>query len=187
MWISYHLSCDFILNLPLFLTQTKIYILCTTRFCTVTWIVPLGVLSGTHPVEFGHNVKKPVVAVMGFFVFLSHIYVLSQLLTWQLKMSYAQLQGDKRTVQKHKNISQPLKTWLLDTMFTLWFVMFKCRGKTWSTLNPVYSYSSGFMDCKLVWAFKLLSVDVSGASYQTVTPTKNSLSKMSSYLALVRV
>mgnify|MGYP001797094776 FL=1 len=52
----------------------------------------MGVLSGTHPVEFGHNVKKPVFAVMGFFVFLSHIYVLSQLLTWQLKMSYAQLQ-----------------------------------------------------------------------------------------------
>ena len=69
MWISFHLSCDFILNLPLFLTQTNIHILCTTRFCTVTWIVPLGVLSGTHPVEFGHNVKKPVVAVMGFFVF----------------------------------------------------------------------------------------------------------------------
>ena len=92
VWISYHLSCDFILNLPLFLTHTKIHILCTMRFCTVTWIVPLGVLSGTHPVEFGHNVKKSVVAVMGFFVFLSHIYVLSQLLTWQLKMSYAQLQ-----------------------------------------------------------------------------------------------
>ena len=151
MWISYHLSCDFILNLPLFLTQTKIHILCTTRFCTVTWIVPMGVLSGTHPVEFGHNVKKPVVAVMGFFVFFYHIFIYwvsCSLGSWKCHMP--NYKGDKLTVQKHKNISQPLKTWLLDTMFTLWFLMFNCSGKSWSSLNPVYSYSSGFINCKLV-------------------------------------